>query len=92
MTYAITQLFGLFLRGGVLAVMVQTMTWSPQAAIIPAVAASTAVTFFATRLWSLNREIDINERDNPWPTLIIPLIVYTLLSAITLQHFHRAFA
>ncbi len=79
MTYAITQLFGLFLRGGVLALMVQTMTWPSRAAIIPAVGAFSAVTLFATRLWSLNREIDINERDNPWPTFIIPLIVYTLL-------------
>ena len=78
-SYMIVQFLALFLRGGVLAVMVKTLSWSPQAAIIPSIVASSSVTFFATRLWMLNREGNLNERDNPWPTLIIPIIAYTLL-------------
>ncbi len=74
--FGILQLLALFLRGGVLAALVDSAGLSPFAAMIPTIATSIAIVLAGGRLWLFQKEQD---QVFVWnKTLAIAIIVYAI--------------
>ena len=59
--YVIVHLLALFLRGGVLAMLIEAASLSPMTAIIPVTVVSSTVTLVGTHRWLLQRGEGGNE-------------------------------
>ncbi len=75
----IIAMLALFLRGGVLATLVEVIGWSPKVAIIPSVAVSSAVILSGIYLQVLSRKANVNEHGNGGRILSIAVILYLVM-------------
>jgi dolichol-phosphate mannosyltransferase len=91
--YLVIQLFAVFLRSGVLAVLIQVVSWSPKVAILLAAGTSSTVSLIGIELSIFCKEKIPGKRSKHWSMITVAAICYAvmlrLLCGVSLELIHE---